>query len=101
MDDEANKMLRDMRDRLVRVESRVVQLGDYVGANLRTKARVEIRFDGDECVVEIDTMDMSVGRIFTTFQQERVQVDRATLVCNGTRLGVLEFGPVGALREPS
>jgi hypothetical protein len=60
-------ILLDIRDRMVRVESRLVQLGDYVGANLRTRQRICIEppSDGiDVLATTVDSLDVSIARIY-------------------------------------
>ncbi|MBB5509533.1 hypothetical protein [Paraburkholderia atlantica] len=61
--DEMIKLLREMNQRATRTESRVVHLGDHVGANLRTRMRIEIKRDRDAPYVEIDALDVSISRI--------------------------------------
>jgi len=55
---------QELKDRLVRIESRMVQLGDYVGANLRTKQRINIVQSASGVAIEIDAMDVSMSRIY-------------------------------------
>lgn len=75
----------EVRDRTVRMESRLVQLGDHVGANLRTKQRIEILRDDVTLRhhVVIDSLDVSISRIFTELHQANVR---------GTTVGVLLDG---------
>ncbi len=55
---------QELKDRLVRIESRMVQLGDYVGANLRTKQRITIVQSAAGVAIEIDALDVSLSRIY-------------------------------------
>lgn len=68
--------LKELLDRTRRLESRMVQLGDHVGANLRSKQRIEIKHaaagDGHSLYVEIDALDVSVSRILTELRQHEV-----------------------------
>ena len=65
--------IAEILDRLIRTESRIVQLGDHVGANLRSKQKIEIvRTDLTTPVpayVRIDSLDVSVSRILTELRQ--------------------------------
>jgi hypothetical protein len=60
-------LLIEIRERMVRTESRIVQLGDHVGANLRTKQRIDIEVSdtGEDANVNIDSLDVSLSRIYT------------------------------------
>lgn len=62
---------QEVLDRVIRIESRVVQLGDHVGANLRTKQRIEIDWAGEYPTVEIDSLDVSLSRIYAQLSQAK------------------------------
>ncbi len=68
------KLLREVSQRTTRLESRMVQLGDHVGANLRSKLRIEVRRprDGGRPYVEADALDVSISRIVAVLQDERI-----------------------------
>lgn len=75
---DCNKDMPELLDRTRRIETRMVQLGDYVGANLRTKQKIEItsstgvgRHQGTPAVT-IDSLDVSVSRILTELRQHNV-----------------------------
>jgi hypothetical protein len=59
-------LLMEIRDRMVRVESRLVQLGDYVGANLRTRQKIDVERPGPDGVLTttVDSLDVSIARIY-------------------------------------
>jgi hypothetical protein len=59
------EMTREILERVIRIESRTVQLGDHVGANLRSKQRIEIEPTRESVVAYIDAMDVSLSRIST------------------------------------
>lgn len=60
---------RELQQRMIRLETRMVQLGDYVGANLRTKLRIEVCRVGTGVVLNIDSLDVSLSRIRTQLAQ--------------------------------
>lgn len=66
-----NAYEQEMRDRLIRVESRMVQLGDYVGANLRSKQRIIITTTALGTAIEIDALDVSLSRIYAELAHRR------------------------------
>lgn len=75
--DEADKdrKVQEILDRVIRTESRVVQLGDHVGANLRQKQRIEIHnVAGNVWQVEIDALDVSLSRIVAELQRNQIEV---------------------------
>ncbi|MGF6508513.1 hypothetical protein [Paraburkholderia sp. 32] len=76
-DTDEMKLLREVNQRTTRMESRMVQLGDYVGANLRTRMRVEVcrPRDGERAYIEIDALDVSISRIVTVMQEMGVTDD--------------------------
>lgn len=57
---------QEVMDRIIRIESRMVQLGDHVGANLRAKQRITVEdAGGGNFAVHIDALDVSLSRIRT------------------------------------
>ncbi|WP_322037939.1 hypothetical protein [Burkholderia cenocepacia] len=61
---------KEILDRTRRMESRMVQLGDHVGANLRSKQKIEIKPDpAGGVMVVIDSLDVSMSRIVTELKQ--------------------------------
>jgi hypothetical protein len=70
MEEKVQKIL----ERVVRTESRVVQLGDHVGANLRQQQRIEIHNVGSNLwQVEIDAMDVSLSRIVSELRRRQIR----------------------------
>lgn len=67
------QIVKETLERVTRMESRVVQLGDHVGANLRAKQRIEVRHDDGETFVNIDALDVSVSRVLTELRQAGVK----------------------------
>jgi hypothetical protein len=65
--------LDEINMRMIRTESRLVQLGDYVGANLRTKMRVDVRYHEGVPYVEVDALDVSASRIVTALREAGVR----------------------------
>jgi hypothetical protein len=68
--------VKELLDRTRRLESRLVQLGDFVGANLRAKQKIEVVIMGARTgvpYVRIDALDVSVSRIATELKQHNVR----------------------------
>ncbi|EYS89541.1 hypothetical protein CF68_33200 [Cupriavidus sp. SK-4] len=62
--------MQEIKDRVTRMESRVVQLGDHVGANLRAKLRIHrVRDASGDQYVEVDSYDVSISRILTELEE--------------------------------
>lgn len=68
-----NEFETELMDRVIRTESRIVQLGDHVGANLRVKQRIDIHEDSGSSMVTIDSMDVSLSRILAEWKRLRPQ----------------------------
>ncbi|BDD92411.1 hypothetical protein PanNE5_18510 [Pandoraea sp. NE5] len=66
------EILQEVRDRVVRTESRMVQLGDFVGTNLRVRMHIEVRDVDGDVWVDVDALDVSVSRIYTALEQAGV-----------------------------
>ena len=79
------QVTKETLERVIRMESRLVQLGDHVGANLRSKQRIEIRQD-HETLVNIDSLDVSVSRILTELRQAGVKSQQAVDVYHDGRI---------------
>lgn len=63
--------VKEIKERVTRIESRVVQLGDHVGANLRTKLRIQPGKSATtgERIVAVDSFDVSISRIMTELEE--------------------------------
>lgn len=68
------QMAAQTLQRVVRLETRMVQLGDHVGANLREKQRIDVVTDDDGVAVFIDAMDVSLSRILEEVKQHNAWV---------------------------
>lgn len=64
--------VNEILERTVRLESRIVQLGDHVGANLRSKQKIDVEWIEGGARVTIDSLDVSVSRILTELRQANV-----------------------------
>jgi hypothetical protein len=62
--------LKKISDRTTRLETRFVQLGDHVGANLRIKQCVTVSVSSIGVAVEIDALDMSLSRIVAELHRQ-------------------------------
>lgn len=81
--------IAEILERTVRMESRMVQLGDYVGANLRAKQRIEIRDASRSPYVVIDSLDVSVSRILTELEQHGVPAANVPVIHGGVTAFIL------------
>lgn len=80
--------LNEINQRVTRLESRLVQLGDHVGANLRTRMRIELHKDEHGAWVDVDALDVSMSRILNELQRLGVEKDTHLPVkCNGGTIG--------------
>ena len=82
-----SQLLQEVADRVTRIESRVVQLGDHVGANLRTKQRIGVVANSlGTTVVQIDALDVSLSRIFAEMKLAGVNPRDEVSVYLGSRM---------------
>jgi hypothetical protein len=65
----AEQKLDEVLQRMVRTETRIVQLGDHVGANLRDRMRIDVEPTRESVVVYVDAMDVSLSRIQNEVQR--------------------------------
>jgi hypothetical protein len=89
-------ILLDIRDRMVRVESRLVQLGDYVGANLRTRQKIGIEpssSDTDVLVTTVDSLDVSIARIYAEMATAGYAGVEANVFVKGEHVATLYSKP--------
>jgi hypothetical protein len=78
---------------VTRLETRLVQLGDYVGANLRTKMQIELNNDEHGAWVDVDAPDVSISRIINELQRLGVKRDiRLPVMCNGATIAAVFTG---------
>lgn len=66
------QIAKETLERVTRMESRMVQLGDHVGANLRSKQKIDVEWIEGGARVTIDSLDVSVSRILTELRQADV-----------------------------
>lgn len=83
------ELLKEINQRAIRVESRMVQLGDFVGANLRTKMRVDVHSDDQGTWVEVDAVDVSMSRIHTALREARVHEGSIPIRFDGNDIGMI------------
>jgi hypothetical protein len=70
---------KELMERVIRLESRMVQLGDHVGANLRTKQRIDINICGADFSISIDSLDVSLSRIYAELHARIVGMPTAAI----------------------
>jgi hypothetical protein len=89
MSAEMEKLI-EINQRVARMESRMVQLGDHVGANLRTKMRTEVvKEAGRGPHVEVDAADVSLSRIHTALREAAVHSGEIPIYLNGVEIAVI------------
>jgi hypothetical protein len=84
------QLMEEMRDRLVRLESRMVQLGDHVGANLRVREKIDVKVDAQgDAYVEIDSPEQSLSRIVRIMREKGVTKGEVPLLIGGLRVAII------------
>lgn len=85
-----DERLDEVKDRLVRMESRMVQLGDHVGANLRVREKIDVKKDAQgDAFVEIDTPEQSLSRIVRIMRERGIKTGEVPLLIDGVRVAVI------------
>lgn len=82
--------MKEITQRVTRMESRLVQLGDYVGTNLRAKMRIDLVKDDLSAWVSVDAFDVSISRILR--ELKRLGVPRGTQLpvrCDGRTIATV------------
>lgn len=103
-----DEAVQETLQRSIRIETRLLQLGDHVGANLRTKQRIDIEPTADSVVVYVDSMDVSFSRIAAEVHcsphwQRNTQgrVEHGTVVTVRIRIGARRsFKELGTIDMP-
>lgn len=94
--DEMMKLLREVNQRTTRTESRMVQLGDHVGANLRLRMRTDVKRDGKSVWVEVDALDVSISRIVTALQERGIREGQISVALNGRQIMIIDLANIGS-----
>jgi hypothetical protein len=90
MRDQEINVLMELRDRCVRMESRMVQMGDFVGINLRERQRIEVKRDGQgDVFVEIDALDVSLSRVLISLREKGHRTGEVPVLLNGQRVATV------------
>jgi hypothetical protein len=90
MRDQEINVLMELRDRCVRMESRMVQMGDFVGINLRERQRIEVKRDGQgDVYVEIDALDVSLSRILVSLREQGHRAGEIPVLLKGQRVATV------------
>ena len=63
------ELLEEIQQRSIRTETRMMQLGDHVGANLRSKQRIDIEPTPHSVVAYVDSYDVSLSRLLAEIKQ--------------------------------
>lgn len=96
-----HELLQEVADRVTRTESRIVQLGDHVGANLRQKQRIAIRVGASGFTeVEIDALDVSISRVMTELKSHGVRASAVSVRHEGRIVATLYPKALGTVVQP-
>lgn len=69
--DEMKDTLAEIRERTTRMETRLVQLGEHMGVNLRNRHRIDVEPTRESVVVYVDALDISFSRIANDVQDSQ------------------------------
>ena len=87
-----HEILQEVLQRVTRLESRMVQLGDYVGANLRSKQKVIFSWPPNQRpIAAIDALDMSLSRVIAELDTLDAPTGDIDVVCKGSRVAILFY----------
>jgi hypothetical protein len=64
-----DQVMQEILQRTVRMETRMLQLGDHVGANLRSRQRIDIEPTPGSVVAYVDSMDVSFSRVMAEIRR--------------------------------
>jgi len=67
--DKLELLLKEVNQRVIRTETRVVNLGDHIGLNLREQTKVELTHEGSELMVRISALDVSISQIMNVLHR--------------------------------
>lgn len=76
-------LLQEINQRVTRTESRMVQLGDFIGTNLRVRMRIAVRKHAGDVWVEVDALDTAISRIYTELREHGVTGIPVPVRCAG------------------
>lgn len=89
--DSLNTVTAEIRDRVTRIESRIVKLGEHMGADLRTNARVLVQPRAGLCpTVTIDSLDVSLSRITQELTRLGYGTRGIPIIHNGRHVATME-----------
>lgn len=82
------ELLMELRSRAIRTESRLVQLGNFLGASLAEKTPITITPFQGHVHIAIEALDISVSRIYTELLGQGVTIpeDGAQVYLHGVHV---------------
>lgn len=89
--------LQEILKRVSRIETRLVQFGDFVGANLRDKQRIDI-LEGTTPAIVIDALDVSLSRIAAELQRHQIHPQAVGVWLEGRLVATLY--PKAMINQP-
>jgi hypothetical protein len=101
----AEEASQETLQRVIRIETRLLQLGDHVGANLRTKQRIDVEPTSCGVVVYVDSMDVSFSRIMAEVKDSPLfqgKFEHGTVLTVRIRMGDRRnFNELGTINVPA
>jgi hypothetical protein len=65
--------MSEILDRVIRIETRLMKLGDVLGVNLRSKDKITVtHVHGKEYDVEISALDVSISAIISACKEQGI-----------------------------
>ena len=87
-----SQVLRELRDRMVRVESRLVAVADALGIEVRRTPKIGLECDipGVVGFVWVDGLDVSLGQVISTCHEQRMSGILVDIYRNGRKVGSVQ-----------
>lgn len=88
---ESENILRELRQRITRIESRVCRIGDHLGISVQLdkKKPVIVGSTNEIIEVEIPAMDLSLGNIIAFLRHEQLRDREAVVIFKGEEIAYI------------
>lgn len=98
--DKGMELLNEINQRVTRTESRIVQLGDFVGANLRAKQKIEVIYGADsEVYVAVDALDVSFSRVASVLRDAGYDRGSFEIIFKNASVGTVDMSAINSVKE--